>query len=94
MLRISGVQRKRLPRWKDWDMVLPRCGNAAVVFGEDSDGSSPARRDRGKDRRPDAVGRQGTGPSDEKATIAQNATREKPPGTTVIAGMQGGSAKL
>ena len=46
-----------------------------------------------KGLRPDAVGRQGTGPSDVKATIAQNATREKPPGTTVIAGMQGGAAK-
>lgn len=42
---------------------------------------------------PDAVGRQGTGPSDEKDTIAQNATREKPPGTTVIAGMQGRGSK-
>lgn len=51
MLRISGVQRKRLPRWKDWDMVLPRCGNAAVVFGEDGGGPSPSRRGRGKDRR-------------------------------------------
>lgn len=79
-------------------MVLPRCGDAAVVFGEDSDSPSrPAgaagRIGARKCLRPHAAGRQGTGPSDEKATIAQNATREKPPVTTVIAGMQGGAAK-
>lgn len=58
--------------------VRPRSGGTA--------GKTGAR----KSLPPDAFGRQGTGPSDEKATIAQNATREKPPGTTVIAGMQGG----
>ena len=61
--------------------VRPRPGGAA--------GKTGAR----KGLRPDAAGRQGTGPSDEKATIAQNATREKPPGTTVIAGMQGRGSK-
>lgn len=73
---------------------MPRLCLGRMAAARPRPGGAAGRTGARKGLRPDAAGRQGTGPSGVKATIAQNATGEKPPGRAVIAGMQGGSATL